>query len=114
VLQLRQQQEQTYSCIQRWANDKFGVCLRTSESLFTVDQDPVVSFAYADYLAAMPYTQLLAVTELSGACKSVLIAFALNEEILTVAQVCFVSIGPVAKERRRRQHEPVNPEARLQ
>lgn len=56
-----------------------------------MDQDPAVSFAFAHFLSGLPYPVLLALTELAGACKSLLIAFALHDGFLTVEQVRFAS-----------------------
>ena len=86
-MQLRQRQDDIMTPIQEWANHRFQIQLCTHEALLDVRQEPGVSFAYADYLSRLPYPRLLALTELAGACKSLLIAFALSEHFLTVDQV---------------------------
>lgn len=81
-----------------WANSFFDVQLRVSASILGVEQDPDVVFAYAEYLAKLPYPQLVALAELTGACKSLLIGFALAEGIVSHEQVrrrwaCWCSLG---------------------
>ena len=87
IVQLRSRQDATFGAIQEWANARFGFCLRTSEDLFHTEQPPEVSFAYADHLETLPYAQLLGLTELAGACKSLLLAFALRAGRLRTREV---------------------------
>ena len=86
-MQLRRRQDATFGAIQAWANGHFGFELSTSDSLFHTEQRPEVSFAYASALEELPYAQLLGVTELAGACKSLLIAFAVQHNQLSAMEV---------------------------
>ena len=85
--QLRDRQERIYDPIVRWASATFGVPLATSESLYGAEQPPEASFAYADHLHRLPYPQLLALAELAGAARSLLIAFAVHGGQLSAAEV---------------------------
>jgi chaperone required for assembly of F1-ATPase len=87
TVQLRRRQEETFGAIQVWANAKFGFTLATSESLFHTQQPADVSLAYAHHLHALPSPQLLGVTELAGACKSLLLALAIHGGQLSAAEV---------------------------
>jgi hypothetical protein len=75
--------------IQEWANKRFKNTLATSKSLFRCEQHPVVPLAYAENLAQLPYPQLVALSELAGAGKSLLIAFAILGGILSVPKVLY-------------------------
>jgi chaperone required for assembly of F1-ATPase len=86
-VQLGDLQDTTFGGIQEWANKRFKITLATSESLFGCEQHPDVPLAYAEYLNQLPYPQLVAISELAGACKSLLIAFAVHGGYLSVQEV---------------------------
>lgn len=52
-----------------------------------MEQPADVALAYADFLQPLPYAQLLALSELAGACKSLLIAFAVHGRHISAQQV---------------------------
>lgn len=87
-MQLRAKQDARFGSILTWAEAKFDVKFQTSHSLYGIEQEPDVALAYAEFLQQLPYSQLLAVAELAGACKSLLIAFAVHGRHLSVKQVC--------------------------
>jgi chaperone required for assembly of F1-ATPase len=91
-VQLAKKQSDVFGRVIEWARGHFGVDLKVSSSLYGSEQEPEVPLAYADYMNKLPYAQLLALTELAGACKSLLIAFAVSEKQLTVAQVRIVCV----------------------
>jgi chaperone required for assembly of F1-ATPase len=86
-VQLRERQEKMFKTIKDWASRRFGVTITASDSLLAPEQAPEVSFAYADFLSSMQYPQLVGFSELAGACRSLLIAFALHGGQLSVAEV---------------------------
>ena len=94
-MQLEVLQEKTFGSIQEWANKQFNVTLATSNSLYGCEQHPDVPLAYAAYLNKLPYPQLVALSELAGACKSLLIAFALHGGHTSVHEVLHLAEGRV-------------------
>ena len=86
-VQLEHLQEKTFGSIQEWASKRFDVTLATSHSLYGCEQHPDVPLAYAAYLNKLPYPQLVALSELAGACKSLLIAFAVHGGHTSVDEV---------------------------
>ena len=86
-VQLEHLQEKTFGRIQEWASERFDITLATSHSLYGCEQHADVPLAYAAYLSRLPYPQLVALSELAGACKSLLIAFAVHGRQLSVHEV---------------------------
>jgi chaperone required for assembly of F1-ATPase len=86
-MQLLERQERVFGPVIEWANERFGISLETTYSLYGCEQLPDVSLAYAEFLGELKYPQLLALAELAGACKSLLIAFTVHGRLLNVAEV---------------------------
>eukprot|EP01025_Chloroclados_australasicus_P051182 TRINITY_DN59533_c0_g1_i1.p2 TRINITY_DN59533_c0_g1~~TRINITY_DN59533_c0_g1_i1.p2 ORF type:complete len:146 (-),score=17.03 TRINITY_DN59533_c0_g1_i1:315-689(-) len=56
-----------------------------------MEQAPEVTLSYSDYLATLRYPQLVALAELTGALKSLLIGFALHSSQLSIEQAVHAS-----------------------
>ena len=76
-----------YDPIVAWANKRLATSLNVSHSILGAEQNVQTHLAYAEFLAALPYRELLPLSELCGACKSLLIGFALSENQLTIEEV---------------------------
>eukprot|EP00892_Ulva_mutabilis_P008893 jgi/Ulvmu1/6376/UM003_0004.1 len=86
IHKLKERQDAEFGSILAWAEPHFGVKFEVSASLYGCEQPPEVALAYADFLQRLPYAQLLALSELAGACKSLLIAFAVHGRHTSVDQ----------------------------
>lgn len=86
TVNVARRQAEVYDPIIGWAEATFGVRLAVSDSILGTDQEPDVALAYAQHLGNQPYATLVALAELTGAVKSLLIGFAAARGELTVEQ----------------------------
>lgn len=80
-------QEALLNPVLAWARGALCADMSPSTAMLPPAQPPGVRAAYADFLGALPYGGVVAMGELTGALKSLLLGFALFAGPLTLEEV---------------------------